>query len=96
MQSSKRKVLIFGRSAALQRVLTTPAPTGLLGRGSYKAGNHHISTSSSAPMAYEGGGFFNSFFGKNVELQHAPHKEVGVDINKWNGLNESDEVTIRY
>ena len=99
MQSSKGKVLNYGKSAAFQRLLTTTVPTGLLGRGSNKVGrilHHHLSISISAPMAYEGGGFFNSFFGKNVELQHAPHKQVGVEMNKGDGMNEFNKVIMGY
>ena len=81
MQSSKWKVSNVGRSLFLKRPLTATAPTGLLGSGSNKHRTilgHHLSMGISAPMAYEGGGFFNSFFGGNVEMQHSPHKEVRI------------------
>ena len=76
MQSYKGIVINLGRSGALPRILPTVV---LNGSGSYgAAGNilqHNLSTTSSATK--EGGGLFQSIFGTNVELQHAPHKQVG-------------------
>ena len=71
MQSYKGIVINLGRSGALPRILPTT-------NGSYRAtGNvlqHNLSTTTSASK--EGGGLFQSIFGKNVEVHHAPHKEV--------------------
>ena len=74
MQSYKGIVINLGRSGALPRILPN-----VVSNGSYRAGNnilqHNLSTTTAASK--EGGGLFQSIFGKNVELQHAPHKEVG-------------------
>ena len=80
MQSFKKVVISSSRRGAIQGLSTTTVSNGFLGCSSIRTGSifkHPFSTSTpSAAAAQEGGGFFKSFFGNKVELQHAPHKEV--------------------
>ena len=81
MQSYKGIVINLGRSGALPRILPNTVSNSLLGSGSYRAPAGNISQnniSTTNPATKEGGGLFQSIFGKNVELQHAPHKEVNL------------------
>ena len=81
MQSYKGIVINLGRSGALPRILPNTVSNVLLGNGSYRAAAGNIlqnNISTTTPATKEGGGLFQSIFGKNVELQHAPHKEVNL------------------
>ena len=79
MASSGGVIINIGKYGALQRFTKYTSHSRLLGRFNYKSKNiSNNSFSTGLVTAKEGGGFFQSFFGKNVELQHAPHKQVYI------------------
>ena len=79
MASSGGVFINIGRYGALHMFTKCTPHSRLLGNFNYKSKNiSNNSFCTGLVTAKEGGGFFQSFFGKNVELQHAPHKQVYI------------------